>query len=96
MARVVAPVVSEYFRNQHEAKGVDILLSASLDRIGEKEVVLRERTRRPADLVIAGIGVVPNMELARDIDTVQQLAHRQYGLMAKLVLAGWGIQSTSD
>jgi len=27
---------------------------------------------------------------------LQQLAHRQYGLMAKLVLASWGIQSTSD
>jgi uncharacterized repeat protein (TIGR04138 family) len=27
---------------------------------------------------------------------LQQLAHRQYGLMAKLVLAGWGIHSTSD
>jgi len=66
MARVVAPVVSEYFRDQHEGKGVDILLNASLDSIGEKEVVLRERTRRPADLVIAGIGVVPNVELASE------------------------------
>ncbi|MBZ5632467.1 MAG: FAD-dependent oxidoreductase [Acidobacteriia bacterium] len=66
MARVVAPVVSEYFRNQHEAKGVDVLLNATLYRIGDKEVLLGERTRRPADLVIAGIGVVPNVELARE------------------------------
>ena len=66
MARVVAPVVSEYFRSQHEAKGVDILLNASLQRIAEKEVLLGERTRRPADLVIAGIGVEPNVELARE------------------------------
>jgi len=63
---VVAPVVSEYFRGQHEAKGVDVLLNAKLGGITEKEVLLGERTRRPADLVIAGIGVVPNMELARD------------------------------
>ena len=27
---------------------------------------------------------------------LQQMAHRQYGRMAKLVLAGWGIHSTSD
>jgi len=27
---------------------------------------------------------------------LKQLAHRQYGLMAKLVLASWGIKSTSD
>jgi 3-phenylpropionate/trans-cinnamate dioxygenase ferredoxin reductase subunit len=66
MARVVAPVVSEYFRGQHEAKGVDVLLNAKLAGITENEVLLGERTRRPADLVIAGIGVVPNMELARD------------------------------
>jgi 3-phenylpropionate/trans-cinnamate dioxygenase ferredoxin reductase subunit len=66
MARVVAPVVSEYFRSQHEAKGVDILLNASVDEIREREVLLRESTRRPADLVIAGIGVVPNVELARE------------------------------
>ena len=29
-------------------------------------MLLGERTRRPADLVIAGIGVVPNVELARE------------------------------
>ena len=66
MARVVAPLVSEYFRSQHEAKGVDILLNAALFGIGDNEVLLGERKRRPADVVIAGIGVVPNVELARD------------------------------
>jgi len=66
MARVVAPIVSEYFRSQHEAKGVDILLNATLQGISEKEVLLGERIRRPADLVIAGIGVVPNVELAHE------------------------------
>ena len=64
MARVVAPVVSEYFRSQHEAKGVDVLFDQTLLGISEKEVQLGERTRRPADVVIAGIGVVPNVELA--------------------------------
>ena len=66
MARVVAPVVSEYFRAQHEAKGVDVILNAKLSGINDKEVLLGERTRRPADLVIAGIGVEPNVELARE------------------------------
>jgi len=66
MARVVAPVVAEYFRSQHEAKGVDILLNATVQGIAEKEVLLVRRTRRPADLVIAGIGVEPNVELARE------------------------------
>ncbi len=53
MARVVAPVVSEYFREQHAAKGVEIRLNASLADLPGG-----------ADLVIAGIGVVPNSELA--------------------------------
>ena len=66
MARVVAPVVSEFFRSQHEAKGVDILLNATLHGISGNDVLLGGRTRRPADLVIAGIGVMPNVELARE------------------------------
>jgi len=66
MARVVAPAVSEYFRAQHEAKGVDVILNAKLSGINDQEVLLGERTRRPADLVIAGIGVEPNIELARE------------------------------
>ena len=66
MARVVAPAVSEYFRGQHEAKGVDVLLNTQLTGIRENEVLLGQRTRRPADLVIAGIGVEPNVELARE------------------------------
>jgi 3-phenylpropionate/trans-cinnamate dioxygenase ferredoxin reductase subunit len=66
MARVVAPVVSEYFRAQHEAKGVDVILNAKLSGINDEEVLLGGRTRRPADLVIAGIGVEPNVEVARE------------------------------
>jgi len=53
MARVVAPVVSEYFREQHAAQGVEIRRNATLEDLP-----------RGADLVIAGIGVLPNSELA--------------------------------
>ena len=53
MARVVAPVVSEYFRQQHSAQGVEIRLNATLADLP-----------RGADLVIAGVGVLPNSELA--------------------------------
>ena len=47
MARVVAPVVSEYFRSQHEAKGVDILLNATLRGIRENEVLLGREPAAP-------------------------------------------------
>ena len=56
MGRVVAPVVSEYFRAQHEARGVRVVLNANVERIEDVH----------ADLIVAGIGVVPNDELARE------------------------------
>ncbi len=52
MGRVVAPVVSDYFLAQHEARGV--------------RVVLNSTAAPEADLIVAGIGVVPNDELARE------------------------------
>jgi 3-phenylpropionate/trans-cinnamate dioxygenase ferredoxin reductase subunit len=55
MARVVAPVVSEYFRAQHEARGIRVVLNANIERIEDVR----------ADLIVAGIGVLPNDELAR-------------------------------
>ena len=71
MARVVAPVVSEYFRRQHAAHGVEILLNATVAGLrgaeGKvREVVLGDGTHRAADLVVVGIGIVPNVELARE------------------------------
>lgn len=56
MGRVVAPVVSEYFRLQHEARGVRVVLNAKLT--GSQDL--------RADLIIAGVGVVANDELARE------------------------------
>lgn len=66
MARVVAPVVSEYFRAQHEARGVRLLFGAVVGSIERDGVMLGDGTRIPADLIVAGIGVIPNDSLARD------------------------------
>jgi 3-phenylpropionate/trans-cinnamate dioxygenase ferredoxin reductase subunit len=55
MGRVVAPVVSEYFLAQHQARGVQVALRATGDQIEMVE----------ADLIVVGIGVLPNTELAR-------------------------------
>jgi 3-phenylpropionate/trans-cinnamate dioxygenase ferredoxin reductase subunit len=70
MARVVAPVVSEFFRVSHAAKGVEILLNAQVKEIrgsGGKanEVFLADGRALPADVVVVGIGIVPNTELAQ-------------------------------
>jgi 3-phenylpropionate/trans-cinnamate dioxygenase ferredoxin reductase component len=51
MARVVAPVISDFYRELHTEQGVEI-------RFGAQAIPA-------ADLVVAGIGVIPNDELAR-------------------------------
>ena len=69
MARVVAPLVSDYFRDLHVSHAVEILLHASVSRIersndGSLAVVLTDERSIPADLVVVGIGSIPHSELA--------------------------------
>lgn len=69
MARVVAPVVSEFFRSAHATRGVEIKLDAQVQEIrGSKGKVeslrLADGSVIAADLVVVGIGVLPNLELA--------------------------------
>lgn len=69
MARVVAPVVSEFFRGAHAQRDVRVLVDAQVQELrGSRgkvqEVVLQDGAALPADLVVVGIGVVPNSELA--------------------------------
>lgn len=70
MSRVVAPEMSAFYHAQHVAHGVDIRLGTSVSAIeGERRVtgvVCDDGTRVPAGLVIVGIGIVPNCELASD------------------------------
>jgi 3-phenylpropionate/trans-cinnamate dioxygenase ferredoxin reductase subunit len=70
MARVVSPVLSDYYRDLHRTRGVDVRLSASVTEIvgaggrvsgvrcGDGAVV-------PADLVVVGIGIIANDDLAK-------------------------------
>ena len=68
--RVVAPDMSAYFRDLHESHGVTIHTETTVEAIdGEgrvREVLLANGERLPADVVVIGIGVVPNGELAAD------------------------------
>ncbi len=72
MPRVVSPILSDFYRDvQHTGQGVEISLSVQLTEIGGNQgkvsqVVLSDGSVCPADLVLVGIGVVPNSELARD------------------------------
>lgn len=71
MARAVSPETSEAFAAFHEAAGVTILFGAGVGAIEGAEgrvasVTLADGKTLPADLVLVGIGVVPNQELAAE------------------------------
>ncbi len=71
MARVVAPIISEFFHDLHTSRNVKIFCGATVKEIRganrhANEVVVSDGSVHPADLVLVGIGVVPNVELARD------------------------------
>jgi 3-phenylpropionate/trans-cinnamate dioxygenase ferredoxin reductase component len=71
MSRVVAPIISEFYVQLHSAKGVRVACGAAVtELLGSQgkvnSVRLSDGTTHPADLVIIGIGVVPNSEIARD------------------------------
>jgi 3-phenylpropionate/trans-cinnamate dioxygenase ferredoxin reductase subunit len=69
MARVVAPLVSNFYLDLHRHHGVDVLLDAAVSRIdgnsdGSASVVLADGRELPADIVMVGIGSIPRSELA--------------------------------
>jgi 3-phenylpropionate/trans-cinnamate dioxygenase ferredoxin reductase subunit len=70
MPRVVAPLVSAFYDALHTGRGVTVVCDASVTEItGEthaRTVALSSGTSYPADLVVVGIGVVPNAELAHE------------------------------
>lgn len=70
MKRVTSATVSSFFQDLHARHGVNILLNSTIKSIeGEKDVtaVLTEDGQRfEADVVVTGVGVKPNQELAEN------------------------------
>ena len=72
MERAVTPVISEFFRELHETNGTEILLDARVERIVGGDdgrvggVRLADGRTVDAELVVIGIGVHAETELARD------------------------------
>ncbi|OAF14063.1 ferredoxin reductase [Bradyrhizobium centrolobii] len=68
LTRAVPPPMAELIRTKHERLGVRIETGAVVERIDAKErrskVVLADGRTHLADLVLVGVGVVPNVELA--------------------------------
>src|ERR1700744_4826268 len=71
MARAVTAEISEYFQARHTAAGIRIRLgvqATSIENSGEKVsgVSLSDGHHIPADLVVVGVGVLPNVEIAAE------------------------------
>ena len=70
LQRVVAPVVSRFFEDLHRAEGVDIYTNTQVTAFegnaGVEQVLCADGRCFPADLVIVGIGILPNSEIAAE------------------------------
>lgn len=70
MSRVVSPELSQFYQDIHTENGVQLRLSTEIESFaGETHVdsvVLGNAEKVPADIVVIGIGIVPNTELAEE------------------------------
>jgi 3-phenylpropionate/trans-cinnamate dioxygenase ferredoxin reductase subunit len=71
MARAVTAEISEYFQLKHTASGMRIHLGVqvtSIESDGDKVtgVSMSDGRHIPADLVVVGVGVLPNVEIAAE------------------------------
>ena len=70
MARCVPPEVGAFYADLHARHGADIRFQTQVtaieDDAGRPVVVLGDGERLLADAVVVGIGILPNLELARD------------------------------
>lgn len=66
LERVLGTEVGEFIRRLHEAKGVHFHLGKTARTVDPTCVILNDQERLAADLVVAGIGVRPNDQLAAE------------------------------
>ena len=69
LGRVTGEITARYVAEVHRARGVDVQCAVQVEAFEgttRVEAVACSHARLPADLVIVGIGVLPNSELAAD------------------------------
>ena len=76
LGRVLAPVLSDWYAALHQSHGVQLILNARMQQIEADAnntvtgVRLEDGTLIPAGLVVVGIGVAANDQLARDAGVI--------------------------
>lgn len=70
LARVTAPEMSEFFQNLHAQHKVDVFTGKNVISIetaqSSNRVVCSDGSEYPADIIIVGVGIRVNLELAED------------------------------
>ncbi len=71
LARVTSPLMSEFFEAEHGRQGVEVLTGARLATLKGTDrkvttAILADGTELQADTVLVGIGILPNVELAKE------------------------------
>lgn len=70
LQRVTTPEMSEYYTDLHTERGVNIFTETAVSAFegddGKVEHVIAGNLSLPADIVVVGIGIVPNVELAAE------------------------------
>jgi 3-phenylpropionate/trans-cinnamate dioxygenase ferredoxin reductase subunit len=69
MARAVSVPVSDFYAKVHRAAGVKVLLDTGVEAFegtGKLEAIRAGGKSYPTDVALVGIGIVPNVELARE------------------------------
>ena len=69
MARAVSVPVSDFYEKVHRAAGVHALLNTGVEAFegsGRLEAIRAAGKSFPADVALVGIGIIPNIELAKD------------------------------
>lgn len=70
MSRVVSPEISDFYQIEHTNQGVRFRLSTGVSAFTGKKrvksVTTSEGEEIPADLVVIGVGILPNTELATE------------------------------
>jgi len=64
LERILGAELGDFVRELHESKGVNFHLGVTVKSLGEADAILSDGLMVPAELVVAGIGVRPAIELA--------------------------------
>lgn len=63
----VGELLATHLHGMHAQRGIDVLVgvASAIEKVSDGlEVILDDGTRCPADVVVVGIGIIPNVELA--------------------------------